>query len=194
VPPRLVGWLVAGVVAVLTLVTGQGLVVLAVAVAVWMVVVTFLVIRAARSKSLSNRTLSNPGYPGSATATPAPAPISGYRNEPANRLAMASLVTSLSGLLLCGLPALAGAIMGHVVRGQIRQRSAVHRRSMDLPTGSTPEQRASLEQTLLPLSQKGNGLALAGIIIGWIVFVLWLVFWVPFAWGFFEAATAPTPR
>jgi hypothetical protein len=83
--------------------------------------------------------------------------------------------------------------MGHVARKQIRQRVAFLRRFLDTPTESTPEDRESLEQTLLPLFKQRNGVALAGIIIGWIVFVLWLGFWVPFAWGFFEAAIAPTP-
>jgi hypothetical protein len=49
--------------------------------------------------------------------------------------------------------------------------------------------RESMMQTLLPYLRKRNGVALAGIIIGWIGFVLWLGFWVPFAWGFFGAAT-----
>ncbi|MEV4141311.1 DUF4190 domain-containing protein [Dactylosporangium sp. NPDC049742] len=106
---------------------------------------------------------------------------------------MASLVTSLCGVLLCGFPALIGA-MGHLARSQIRQRVAFLRRFLDTPTQSTPEERESLERTLLPLFKQRNGVALAGIIVGWTAFVLWLVFWVPFAWGFFEAATAPTPR
>ncbi|MEV4517697.1 DUF4190 domain-containing protein [Dactylosporangium sp. NPDC049525] len=75
---------------------------------------------------------------------------------------MASLVTSLCGVLLCGFPALIGAIMGHVARNQIRQRVALLRRFLDTPTESTPEERESLEQALLPLFKRRNGAALAG--------------------------------
>jgi hypothetical protein len=57
----------------------------------------------------------------------------------------------------------------------------------------TREEHESLERALVRLCNRRNGVALAGIIVGWIGFVLWLGFWVPFAMGFFGAATAPTP-
>jgi hypothetical protein len=86
-----------------------------------------------------------PAYPGSgAPASPgypyiAPAPHT-------NGLAIASLVVSLASIVLCGLPAIVGAILGHVARRQIRERG-----------------------------EAGDGMALAGIIVGWIVFGLSVV-------------------
>jgi hypothetical protein len=86
-----------------------------------------------------------PGYP---PAYPAPYGygypmlITGPRN---NSLATASMVVSIVGcvLLLCdgigGIAGLVGAILGHVARRQIKQRG-----------------------------EAGDGMALAGIIIGWI--------------------------
>src|SRR6266702_1158341 len=60
-----------------------------------------------------------------------------------NGMAIASLVLSLTGLATCGLTSLVGAILGHVSRRQIRERG-----------------------------EGGDGLALAGIISGWIIFAL----------------------
>jgi hypothetical protein len=114
-----------------------------------------------------------PGYPASATPAPAPGYDYGYGGygygapgaaRPTNGLAVASLVTSLCGLFLCGVPAIVGAIMGHVARKQIRERG-----------------------------EDGDGMALAGIIIGWVLFVLYLGVGVLFALGIFAAANAPTP-
>jgi tetratricopeptide (TPR) repeat protein len=70
-----------------------------------------------------------------------------YRTSPpapparTNSLAIASLVLSLCGLLFC-VSAPVGAVIGHVARGQIRDRG-----------------------------ENGDGLALAGIIVGWLVTV-----------------------
>ena len=64
---------------------------------------------------------------------------------------------------------------------------------MSISAGETPEERESSVRALLPIFKRKNGVALAGIIIGWIGFVPWLVFWALVAWGFFTAATAPTP-
>ncbi|HKE64626.1 MAG TPA: DUF4190 domain-containing protein [Micromonosporaceae bacterium] len=92
-----------------------------------------------------------PANPGQLPAYPQPYPPSpyGYPYAPApprstNGMAVASLVTSIAGLLtlFCyGIGAIAGivgAILGHVARGRIRESG-----------------------------QDGGGLALAGIIIGW---------------------------
>jgi tetratricopeptide (TPR) repeat protein len=82
------------------------------------------------------------------TRPAAPAGAGGYRRPRSsyssqssriNGLAIAALVCSLCGLLLC-VAAPVGAILGHVARAQIRGRG-----------------------------QGGDGLALAGIIIGWAV-------------------------
>jgi hypothetical protein len=56
-----------------------------------------------------------------------------------NGLAIASLVTSAVGLVTCLIPCLVGAILGHVALGRIKQSG-----------------------------QPGRGLALAGVIIGWL--------------------------
>jgi hypothetical protein len=62
---------------------------------------------------------------------------------PTNGMAIASLVCSLAGLATCGVTSIVGAILGHVARRQIRERG-----------------------------EGGDGLALAGIISGWIIFGL----------------------
>lgn len=70
---------------------------------------------------------------------------------PTNGMAIASLVCSLAGLATC-ISAPVGAILGHVARRQIRERG-----------------------------EGGDGLALAGIIVGWILtglLVLVLAFYV----------------
>ena len=59
-----------------------------------------------------------------------------------NGLAIAALVCSCAGIFLLGIPAVLGIIFGFVARGQIRQSSG---------------------------AQGGNGMALAGIIVGFVV-------------------------
>jgi curved DNA-binding protein CbpA len=61
-----------------------------------------------------------------------------------NPLSIASFVVSLAGLLFC-IAAPVGAIMGHAARGQIRDRG-----------------------------EQGDGLAMAGIIIGWLITVIYI--------------------
>jgi hypothetical protein len=65
---------------------------------------------------------------------------------PNNTFAIVSLVLSLVGLA-CGLTAPVGAIMGHVARRQVRERG-----------------------------EGGAGMALAAVIVGWIVTALWLAY------------------
>ena len=63
-------------------------------------------------------------------------------------MAIASLVTSIATVVLCGgLLSFVGAILGHVALGQIKR------------TG-----------------QGGRGLAIGGIVTGWAVTGLWLIF------------------
>jgi curved DNA-binding protein CbpA len=82
-------------------------------------------------------------YRGRSTSSSSPIrrPSRPYTPRPqrANGLAVAALVCSLCGLLFCA-AAPVGAILGHVARGQIRDRGG-----------------------------QGDGLALAGIVIGWVV-------------------------
>ncbi|SNT61366.1 protein of unknown function [Asanoa hainanensis] len=86
------------------------------------------------------------GYPGSEYAAPVSAyPGYGYPAAPkTNGLAIAALVCSLAGLVTC-ISAPVGAILGHVARKQIRERG-----------------------------EGGDGMALAGIIVGWILTALLL--------------------
>jgi hypothetical protein len=90
-----------------------------------------------------------PGYPASATpaspgyayggyGAPMPMPV-----RQTNGLAIAAMVVSLASIVVCGFPAIVGAIMGHVARRQIRERG-----------------------------EDGDGMALTGVIVGWIVFAL----------------------
>jgi len=79
-------------------------------------------------------------------AYPAQWPYGGYVppvGPPTNGLAVGSLVCSVAGLILClvtcGLISLVGALLGHAARRQIRERH-----------------------------EAGDGMALAGIIMGWI--------------------------
>lgn len=88
-----------------------------------------------------------PGYQDPAYAVsgqPAPAyPGYGYpqpvASPPTNGLAIAALVCALAGIATC-ISAPVGAILGHVARRQIRERG-----------------------------EAGDGMALAGIIVGWII-------------------------
>ncbi|GAY16145.1 DUF4190 domain-containing protein [Mycobacterium sp. shizuoka-1] len=69
-----------------------------------------------------------------------------------NGKAIAALVTSLAGLMLCGLPSIAGIILGIVAMRETKR------------TG-----------------QDGFGLAVAGVAVGAVVvvgYVLWFAFWV----------------
>jgi hypothetical protein len=70
-----------------------------------------------------------------------------------NGLAIASMVVSIVALPFCfGLPGIVGAIMGHVARRQVAQRN-----------------------------EQGAGFALAGIIVGWISFALFIAIVVVYA-------------
>jgi hypothetical protein len=104
-----------------------------------------------------------PGYPPYGYPAPGDVPAGygppGYPlpwypvRRPTNGLAIASLIVSISSFFaacLCyGVPGLLGAlgaVLGHIARGQLRERG-----------------------------EEGHGLALAGVIVGWIVFGLSLL-------------------
>lgn len=80
---------------------------------------------------------------------PYPAGAPGYPAPPrTNGLAIASLCVSIGSIVLClGLPGIAGALMGHSARKQIRND----------PT------------------QTGEGLAVGGIVVGWVAFALAII-------------------
>ncbi|GII21298.1 DUF4190 domain-containing protein [Planosporangium mesophilum] len=102
-----------------------------------------------------------PGYaaPGYAVPTGTPQSYPGYPGYPGygygapmpvsppnNQMALVAMILSLVGLG-CGICAPVGAIMGHIARRQIRERG-----------------------------EGGDGMALAGIIVGWIVTALYLLY------------------
>jgi hypothetical protein len=75
----------------------------------------------------------------------------GYGYGPAartNRLAIASFWCSIGGLILFAIPSVLGVIFGFVSHWQINRSNGM---------------------------QKGSGLAVAGIVIGFSTFVLWIV-------------------
>ena len=78
----------------------------------------------------------------------APSPYGAFpQTQQTNGLAVASLIVSIVSLVMCcGWPGIAGAIMGHVARKQIREQG-----------------------------QAGDGMALAGVIVGWAGFALAVV-------------------
>lgn len=95
----------------------------------------------------------NPGYPGQAPGYQAPGAwdtpgITPYpAQQPTNSLATASLVTSIVAFALCGgALGIVGALMGHSARRQIQASG-----------------------------EAGEGLATAGIVVGWIGFGLFML-------------------
>ncbi len=100
-----------------------------------------------------------PPPPPPAAYQPYAAPGSPYAFQPpqqTNGLAIASLVVSIGSVFLCcGVPGIAGAIMGHVARRQIREQG-----------------------------QAGDGMALGGVIVGWVAFVLGLAVVLVYVVGF----------
>jgi len=109
----------------------------------------------------------NPGYP-----TNYPPPYPGYPVDPydpyriaapagTNGKAIGSLVTSLVGLLFCGLPSIAAIVLGVIAMRETRR------------TG-----------------QDGYGMALAGTIIGGLVAAMWSVFFLMWLLGMMLALNA----
>ena len=70
---------------------------------------------------------------------PQPYPVYA-QTKSTNGLAIAALVCSIAGVATCGVTGIVGAILGHIARKQISERG-----------------------------EDGDGLALAGIIVGWII-------------------------
>jgi hypothetical protein len=128
---------------------------------------------------------SDPSWPGqqqpyadpqsAPPASPVGYPAAGYGGygygapaaPPTNSLAMAAMICSLVGFATC-ITAPIGAILGHVARKQIRERG-----------------------------EGGDGMALTGIIVGWILtalFVALIIFYVVVVvWAVSNADTDPSP-
>jgi hypothetical protein len=87
-----------------------------------------------------------PAYPGADQAAYGAYGYGAPAARPTNTMAIVAMVLALVGLP-CGLTAPVGAIIGHVARRQLRQRG-----------------------------EGGDGLALTGIIVGWIATALWLAY------------------
>jgi hypothetical protein len=89
-------------------------------------------------------------------APPPPGPPGGYGYQAGpktNGLAIASLVLGIAGLVFyaCGVPSVLALVFGYMSRGQIDRD---------------------------PQNQGGRGMALAGIIMGWIGVAIFVIFWV----------------
>lgn len=90
----------------------------------------------------------------------------GYQTAGTNGLAVASMILGILGFVTCGVTSVLAVIMGHVALAQIKR------------TG-----------------EQGHGMALAGVILGWILTGLWLLYWgfVIFAgWGLLWLGGAAT--
>lgn len=92
------------------------------------------------------------GHPSGPLPAPGYYPPAGYAAPayvvPTSGVAVASLVCSLIGLITFGLVAIAGVICGHIALSETRSGA-----------------------------RGGHGLAVAGLIIGWIQCGGWLLFW-----------------
>ncbi|WP_461666013.1 DUF4190 domain-containing protein [Gordonia sputi] len=94
-----------------------------------------------------------PGYGQQAYGQPAGYPAAG---QSTNGLAIASLVSSILGIFCCGVLSILGLVLGVVAKRQIRDSNG---------------------------TQTGDGTATAGIIIGGIALVLWIIYWIFVAAG-----------
>jgi hypothetical protein len=95
-----------------------------------------------------NQWQSQPGYGG---YQPPHVQPPGYGTPPAqktNGLAVASLVTGLTGFITCGFTSILAVVFGHVALSQIRR-----------------------DRT------DGHGMAVAGLALGWILTGLWIIYW-----------------
>lgn len=95
-----------------------------------------------------------PPQPQQSAQNPAGATPYGYGAAPYgtpqqnHTLAIVSLICSIAGIVVCGPAAIAGVITGHMARRRIREN---------------------------PSAYTGDGMALAGLIIGWIMTALFVV-------------------
>jgi len=93
-------------------------------------------------------------------------PAPAYQPAGTNGLAVASMILGILGFVTCGLTSVLAVIFGHVSLGQIKR------------TG-----------------EQGYGMALTGVILGWILTGLWLLYWIMvvfFGWGLLWASGTAT--
>ena len=103
------------------------------------------------TRSHRRRPYAPPGPYGPYGQYPPPYPPSGYRPPSTNGLAIASLVLGIVGWVPCGIGSIVAVILGFVARGQIRSSQG---------------------------RQGGDGLAQAGIILGFVGIALVVAFWI----------------
>jgi uncharacterized membrane protein len=85
---------------------------------------------------------------------------------PTNGLAVASLILGILGFVTCGVTSVLAVILGHVALSQIKRSG-----------------------------EQGHGMAMAGVILGWILTGLWLLYWGAVAllgWGLLWTGSATT--
>ncbi|GII56117.1 hypothetical protein Pth03_45060 [Planotetraspora thailandica] len=86
------------------------------------------------------------------TQPPYGQPQYGYAPPAPNRnngLAIASLILGLTGFITCGFTSILAVVFGHVALGQIRR-----------------------DRT------DGHGMAIAGVILGWLLTGIWILYWI----------------
>lgn len=89
-----------------------------------------------------------PSYPAQPYPPYQAQPYQGYpAGRGTNGMAIGALVAALVGILACGIGAVVGAILGHIALNQIKQSG-----------------------------EEGRGMALAGVIVGWIFFGIGLLY------------------
>jgi len=80
-----------------------------------------------------------------------------YQAPGTNGLAVTAMILGILGFVTCGATSVLAVIFGHVALGQVKR------------TG-----------------EQGHGMALTGVILGWILTGLWLLYWIAFltlGWG-----------
>lgn len=98
-----------------------------------------------------------PGYGAPGYGTPGNLPYASAPSSTSNTLAIVSLVCSLAGLLTW-FSAIAGIVCGHIALGQMKRSG----------------------------NETGRGMALAGVIVGYVITIVGLVFMVWMIWLFYE--------
>jgi hypothetical protein len=95
-----------------------------------------------------------------------PNPQSGYYNYPkSSGMAVAAMICGIAGFVTCGTVAIVGIILGHIARGQIRRE---------------------------PERYEGDGMALAGLVLGYICVAMMAVLFIVYVL-FIVAAISAAP-
>ncbi|MFO7250535.1 MAG: DUF4190 domain-containing protein [Actinomycetes bacterium] len=90
----------------------------------------------------------------------------GYQPVGTNGLAVAAMILGILGFVTCGATSVLAVIFGHVALSQIKRSG-----------------------------EQGHGMAMTGVILGWILTGLWLLYWMAvlfLGWGAFWATSTTT--